>query len=215
MAKLPFVYRTIGKGSVMHHVYQEKYGSVGFNGSGLGERRFDPIEDVNGKIIPSYYASYSVLVALAETVLRFDKKTGISTLDWSPDTPHTIANGARKGVAQVRPTRALKVIDMNTFVEQLTGESLSVLLGQGDNAYPDLHVYAAYLAVNYPRADGLIWDSYQRSTAGERAMMLFGDRVGQDDLECIGHSWIDEEHNRDHLRDTIRTLNIAIPAWLP
>jgi len=213
MPKLPFVYRTIGKGACLYHVYQEAFGPLSFNNSGKGSRRFDPIEDINGDIIPSYYAAFSVLVALNETVVRVDRN-GISTLSWSPDTQQTIDEAQRQGITQISTKRVLKLIDMNSFVEKLTEQPLSDLLKQGAAAYPQLHVYATYLAVNYPKAQGLIWDSYQRNTPGERAIVFYGDRVTARDFEFMSGDWINEPHNRDHLRDTIRSLNINIPDWL-
>jgi hypothetical protein len=203
---------TVALGACLYHIYTDCYGPTGFNGSGRGMRRFDPITSAKGVIIPSYYAAYSDLVAIQETIARQNDE-GISKLTWRRETPQEIIDKLTQGIAQITTTRELQLVDLET-VRYSQSKSIHHLLKQGNTAYPMLWEIAKFYINNHPQYDGLIWDSYQRDIKGERAMVLWGHKVASSDLSCVRDDHINTAGNLDRLRDALRAIDAPIPIWL-
>lgn len=213
MAKIVFKPYILKKNSALHHIFKKKYRANGFNDSGVGSRRFDPIFDPKGKVIPSYYLAFSDLVAMSETLIRANID-GVSELTWYPENNAMIKAGELTCVAQVQNNREMNCIDLETFVGPNGEKLMAPLLRQGNVAYPTLCYWATYFAHNFEDYDGLCWHSYQRGVAGERSIMLFGDRVLPSDLKVICDEALNSSGNLERLRDALRTLETAIPPWL-
>tara|TARA_R110000868_G_scaffold106674_2_gene292405 strand:- start:776 stop:1429 length:654 start_codon:yes stop_codon:yes gene_type:complete len=204
---------TVAQGACLYHIYTECYGPTGFNGSGLGMRRFDPIKSAKGAVIPSYYAAYSDLVAIQETIARQNDK-GSSKLTWRRETAQQIIDKQAQGIAQITTTRELQLIDLETVRYTSLNKTIQHLLRKGNTAYPMLWEIAKFFINNHPQYDGLIWDSYQRDIKGERAMVLWGHKVKSTDLACERQEHINTAANLDRLRDALRAIGAPIPPWL-
>ena len=236
---------------VLYHVYTEKFSPLfatgqptnsWFNNSGLGVRRFDPVYDVQGRIIPSFYAAFSDLVALGESVIRQPSSVTngtanirdneehitstnlVDTLTWRPETPLQQKQGLTKGIAQFMPNRELNLIDLETVQTPDGNRPLQIWLKQGEQAYPALHVVSNWFAKRFLNHDGLIWNcldlgransgSSQGNIPCERGLMLFGDRVTSSDLQLLRHQPLNSAPCLDRIRDVVRPLNVIPPEWL-
>jgi hypothetical protein len=199
--------------AVLYHVYTEKYGPTTFNGSGRGLRRFDPIFKPDGSVIASYYAAFSDLVALNETVIRFND-SNCPELSWRPETSQEVSDGLTTSLCQVIVKRSLQLIDLQSLEDPQGNNPIETMLHSDETAYPKLHTIAEYLAHNFEQYDGLIWDSYQRGTPGERAVLLFGHKVKTADLHISAHDALNSAGNLDRLRDAIRATGCVVPEWL-
>lgn len=236
---------------VLYHVYTEKFSPLfatgqptnsWFNNSGLGVRRFDPVYDVQGRIIPSFYAAFSDLVALGESIIRQPSSVTngtantrgheehitptnlVDTLTWRPETPLQQQQGLTKGIAQFLPNRVLNLIDLETVQTPDGNRPLQTWLKQGEQAYPALHVVSNWFAKRFLDHDGFIWNgldlgranrgSRQANIPDERGLMLFGDRVTSSDLQLLSHQPLNSAPCLDRIRDVVRPLNVIPPEWL-
>gem|GEM_PF-6629530 len=238
---------------VLYHVYTEKFSplfSTGhgqptnswFNNSGLGVRRFDPVYDVQGRIIPSFYAAFTDLVALGESIIRqpssltngtannrehdehITSTNLVNTLTWRPETPLQQQQGLTKGIAQFIPNRELTLIDLETVQTPDGNRPLQTWLKQGEQTFPALHVVSNWFAQRFLDHDGLTWNGMnlgrlnrggsQSSISGERGLMLFGDRVTSSDLRLLSHQPLNSAPCLDQIRNVVRPLNVIPPEWL-
>lgn len=238
---------------VLCHVYTEKFSPIfatghgqptnsWFNNSGLDVRRFDPVYDAQGQIIPSFYAAFSDVVALGETIIRQPSSLTngtvnnrehnehitstklVNTLTWRPETPLQQQQGLTKGIAQFMPNRELTLIDLETVQTPDGNRPLQTWLKQGEQAYPALHVVSNWFAQRFLDHDGLIWngldwgkpnrDSSHGNIPSERGLMLFGDRVTSSDLQLLSHQPLNSAPCLDRIRDVVHPLNVIPPEWL-
>lgn len=200
-------------GAALYHVHTEKYGPVAFNDSGRGFRRCDPIYDIDGSVIPSYYAAFSDLVALHETIIRFNR-SNTPELSWRPETTEQIKRKEVTMLCQFHSTGQLQLIDLESIKDHSGDNPIETLLRAGESSYPKLHTFTEFLAQNYPQFDGFIWHSYQRGQIGERALMLFGNKVTSSQLSVVDSSPINSPANLDRLRDAAAVAGCKVPQWL-
>ncbi len=69
-ATLRVTFTVIDKGDVLHRVRQDKYQPDQFNPGVHGNARFSPIQDDQGRVIPTLYGGTTVDCALMETVFH-------------------------------------------------------------------------------------------------------------------------------------------------
>lgn len=228
MASLSFSPYTLNE-QVLFHVYTPPLNSSvstqantmnWFNDSELGVRRFDPIYQANGTIIPCFYGALSDLTALGESIVRQPQRHSLDTvtqpvrtLSWQPETAAQQQNGQIKKIAQLTIHRTLTLIDVNTVLTNRCNP-LQAWLAEGESAYPALQNVAAWFAQHYPKHHGLIWHSFHGSLPNDRAFLLFGDRVKSDDLQLISWEPLNSENGLKRIRETVRTLNVITPEWL-
>lgn len=74
-ATLHVTFTVLAKGDVLHRVHQDKYKPDQFNPGVHGNARFSPIQDDQGRAIPTLYGGTTIECALMETVFH--------------DVPHT------------------------------------------------------------------------------------------------------------------------------
>ncbi len=184
--------------SRLYHIYNNDYPLGGFNDSGLGDRRFDPIENDNGEVIPSLYAADHYIDAIAETLMRKNDE----------NTRHFSGDLKRNGLLQIDIQRELTLVDINTI------SRYAPLLQEGETAYPELQLFAAWLAVNHEEIDGISWYGYQRELGGQRCIMMFGDRVSADDIDKPIVEPLLSETAKQKLKDAAIALNCALPEAL-
>lgn len=219
---------------VMFHVYTEHLSPLTlassnnvqstktswFNRSGLGVRRFDPIYDHRGNLIPCFYGALSCLAVLSESIVqqsKSDDSIGFSThrsvLNWQPENPIQQQKGRKKGIAQFIPNKQLTLIDLETVATNHCTPIRSWLT-QGESAYPALQKVAAWFAHHNPEHHGLTWQSTQGNSPNDRMVVLFGDRVTTADLQLISHHPLNSREGLEQIRETVRALNVRTPEWL-
>lgn len=184
--------------SRLYHIYDNDYPLGGFNGSGKGDRRFDPIINAEGEVIPSLYLAEHYIDAIAETLMR---KTADGTRQFDCD-PN------KRGLLQVDITRDMILLDVNQI------HDVSALLKEGKDAYPQLQDFAEWVAVNFDHIDGLSWYGYQRELPGQRCIMMFGDRVSNADIIERATEPLQTMSAKQKLMDASIALDCALPESL-
>lgn len=201
---------TLRKNQNLYHIYNHNYGPLSFNGSGAGNRRFDPITDSQGMTVPSFYAAFSDLVAIVETIIRKNTQSQ-ANFTWRP--PAIDPSQPSLGMAQFSINRTLTLLDMETL--DITPQiDVPALLKLDVRGYAQLQTISAYIAQNYQNVDGLIWHSYQKGIPGERSMMFYGDRVSSGDLTLSDADDLDSDSSMERLRDAALAANTTVPSWL-
>lgn len=79
--------------------------------------------------------------------------------------------------------RALRLVDLRGFGLQRLGVTRRELIDSNPDSYPVTRAWAASLYQAVEDADGMIWVARQHDTS--EAILLFGTRVEQGDLEMI------------------------------
>jgi hypothetical protein len=184
--------------SRLYHVYNNDYPLGGFNDSGYGDRRFDPIADDKGQVIPSLYFAEHYIDAIAETLMR---KASDGKRQFKGDLN-------KNGILQIDILRELTLLDVNQI------PVVSALLEEGNNAYPELQNFAAWVAVNHAQIDGLSWYGYQRELPGQRCMMMFGDRVSDTDIKKRAVEPLLSITAKQKMMDASIALDCALPESL-
>lgn len=167
-------YFVIPRGTELHRIHRDIFGSTQFNGTDKGEARFSPITDVAGAIVPTIYAAETFDCATCEIILR------------CPDAPPPAsALGVRQIVfptdfadrmhSVVRTTSDLKLVNITTAGQRLIGVDHSLLLAGPTSTYPATRAWAAQIHAKCPDAHGLYYHSHQYGP--KFAIVLFGDRV--------------------------------------
>lgn len=162
-------------GTPIFRVHHGRFGAAGFN-PGLGRGRFHPLEDRRGRTVPTLYGSDSLDGALSETVFH-----------------HVPVRGAGRAVRRsalrplvlsvLAPRRRLTLVQLHGHGLRRLGVRREELIGTEAAQYPRTVRWAAALHAAGPWFAGLEWVSRQHDTS--LAFLLFGDRVGERDLELL------------------------------
>jgi hypothetical protein len=167
-ATLHVTLTVLAKGAVLHRVHQDKYQPDQFNPGVHGNARFSPIQDDQGRAIPTLYGGTTVECALMETVFH--------------DVPHTAGfKSFDKGklVGQVHSavqvSQPLHLVDLSSVPLRKLGVTRKQLIDTEKDQYPETRKWAEAIHRQYPDVQGLSWVSRQDDSA--RAMVLFGDRI--------------------------------------
>lgn len=167
-ATLHVTITVLAKGDVLHRVHQEKYQPDQFNPGVHGNARFSPIQDDQGRAIPTLYGGTTVECALMETVFH--------------DVPHTAGfKSFDKGklVGQmhsaVQVSQPLHLVDLSSVPLRKLGVTRKQLIDTEKDQYPATRKWAEAIHRQYPDVQGLSWVSRQDDSA--RAVVLFGDRI--------------------------------------
>jgi hypothetical protein len=136
--------------------------------------RFHFFKRADGIVAAVLYGAETVDAAIAEVLFRNVPVRGV---------PRAIALDDLHGlgISVVTPKRDLALIELlghGLRRLQVTAEELT---STGADDYPRTVAWAHRLFESVRRADGLVWMSRQFNAA--QALMLFGDRVAQDDLD--------------------------------
>lgn len=121
-------------------------------------------------VVPILYGADAEDAAIAETVFRDIRSGGVLLR----------SRLAGLGLAQVRPGRDLRLIELHGYGLKRLNLHVHELTSTGPGEYPATIAWAKALHEVAPEADGLVWMSHQFNT--RRALMLFGDRVAETDL---------------------------------
>jgi hypothetical protein len=86
-------------------------------------------------------------------------------------------------VSTIAPRRDLKLVQLHGYGLDRLRVSRAELIDSRARQYPRTAAWAAVLHARREDADGLVWMSRKHDTS--LALVLFGDRIGRDDLEVI------------------------------
>lgn len=155
----------------------------------LGEpSRFAPLFDGGGRCIPTLYAGQTREAAAFETIFR----------DLPPlPLPRQVFASQLAGAAlsELQPRRPLRLAALFNQELALIGLSRQALIEcHGSAAYAVTARWAEAIHRDMPDLDGLVWASRQQDEV--QAMLLFGTRVGVDDLWIASSEPLDRGRGR-------------------
>ncbi|MDE1189164.1 MAG: RES family NAD+ phosphorylase [Pantoea sp.] len=159
------------KGKTIERIHSSQFGATEFN-PGKGKSRFSPITDSEDNNIPTLYGGENLPVALMETVLH-DLPTPCEN---APVELSTLDKLAR---SQISSKEDIQLVDLTPRFMKKNGITQGDLLGSSADNYPETRRWAEKIHSDNPQAQGLQWASKQH---GDKAVMLFGDRVNIHDL---------------------------------
>lgn len=191
------------EGTVLHRVHQSRYQADQFNPGVRGNARFSPIQDDQGRAIPTLYAGTTLPCALMETVFH--------------DVPHTAgfksfdkAKLAGQVHSTVRVAADLQLIDLSSVALRKLGVTRKQLIDTEKDQYPATRKWAMTLHHQCQQAQGLSWVSRQDDSA--RAVVLFGDRIADGALQVEGESrgLTDDPGTYDAVLDLADRIGVSI-----
>ncbi|MGY6255119.1 RES family NAD+ phosphorylase [Paraburkholderia caledonica] len=189
--------------TVLHRVHQSQYRADQFNPGVRGNARFSPIQNDQGRPIPTLYAGTNLPCALMETVFH--------------DVPHTAgfkSFNKAKLAGQVHSTvqvkAPLQLVDLASVPLRKLGVTRKQLIDTEKDQYPATRKWAISIHGQCPTAQGLSWVSRQDDSA--RAVMLFGDRISEGALLAEGESrsLIDDAGTYDAVLDLAERIGVSI-----
>lgn len=176
---LKVTFTELAKGTRLHRVHQSKYKADQFNPGNQGNARFSPIQDGQGRAIPTLYAGTTLPCALMETVFH--------------DVPHTVgfksidkAKLEGQVHSEVVVAAPVKLVDLSSVPLRKLGVTRKQLIDTEKDQYAGTRKWAVAFHGQCPDAQGLTWVSRQDDSA--RAVMLFGDRIPEGMLKPEGAS---------------------------
>lgn len=162
------------KGKPIERIHSSRFSATDFN-PGMGNSRFSPINDSQGKSIPTLYGGENIAVAVMETVLH-DLPTPCEYAPVELSVLHALSR------SQISPEEDLRLVDLNPRFMKKQGITQADLLGSAADSYTETHQWAEKIYADNPEAQGMQWASKQH---GDKALMLFGDRVNAKNLKVI------------------------------
>ncbi|MDC9589372.1 RES family NAD+ phosphorylase [Xenorhabdus sp. XENO-10] len=155
----------------IERIHHQAYKGAEFN-PGKGNARFSPCKNTQNELIPTIYGGENISVAVMET-LYHDVPTG------SNNMPFDLGKLDKLVYSQLIPNINLITVDINMRVLRKWGyEPKDVLLSDAES-YPHTQELASQIHRDNPSAQAITWASKQH---GDKAIMLFGDRLKQNEL---------------------------------
>lgn len=180
----------IAAGTGLYRVHHTDFAGAAFNPCKGAPSRFAPIHTPAGVCIPTLYAARTLDAAAYETIFR-----GV------PGPFAAIPRFAlnARAVSRIAPRRPLRLVPM--FAPELRGWGLDprAVFAPSGPAYRLCRALAAGAWRDNPQAHGLIWTWVRDDSA--KAMMLFGDRVGADDIDTLSTRAV---HSDEAVLDALR-----------
>jgi len=143
--------------------------------------RFHFFESTSGERVPVLYAAEGENAAISESVFHDLPVGGGGARPVIPES-----RLAAYGLARLRAHRDLLLVELHGFGLRRLDLRAENLTDTGPEEYLNTVKWAAALHRAVPEADGLVWMSRQFNA--EEAVVLFGDRVGEADLDEVAAS---------------------------
>lgn len=161
-------------GTVIHRIHDQRFAAAAFN-PGFGKSRFAPF-DIAGAPIPTQYAGTTLACAVFESIFHdIEPSAPIKSVGWSTiDSLH---------YSTVEVTRDLKLARLFTANLSKWGLERTHLIDTPKSTYDRTRLWSFAMHQCAQQPDGMIWVS--RRYDEEKAMILFGDRVGTSDLAPV------------------------------
>lgn len=165
----------LADGTVVHRVHTHEFPGDAYNPCKGGPSRFAPIRNKRGECVPSLYAATSVEAAIYETLfhdipLRARRKT----------IPRTKVENRKHTTLQLR--RNLRLASLRAPA-LLKWKVASALVWGPPKQYGATARWAKAIHAQFQDVQGLIWTS--RRCDPHSAMLFFGDRTAEADLEVV------------------------------
>jgi hypothetical protein len=157
--------------SELVRVHHQRFRPAEFNATAVPRARFRPFGD---PVVPTMFAARDDDTALAESVFHDVPVRGLRQL------PQAALDG--RVLSRLACARDLRLLALHGYGLQRLGVTHGELIECGPAEYPWTARWGEALHAAAPDADGLVWMA--RRFTGRSSIMLFGDRVGQDDLEA-------------------------------
>lgn len=177
-------YATLPAATELHRIHPAVCKAEQFNSTAAGDARFSPIRDAEGAVIPTIYAAQTFACATCEIILRcpdtppVDPRTGLPTFQIVYP-----ADFRAYSHSTVRTTAALRLVDLTNAGQRRIGVNHNVLLAGPRSTYPATRAWAEHIHAACPAAHGVYYSSVQYGP--DYAIVLFGDRVGENALEPV------------------------------
>jgi hypothetical protein len=159
----------LAAGSELVRVHHRRFAPCEFNPSPGPTARFRPFGD---PVVPTLFAARDADVALAESVFHDVPSRGVRQL--------ARAALADRVLSRIAPRRDLTLIQLHGYGLQRLGVTHGELIEAPASAYRWTAEWAQTLHEARLDADGMVWMA--RRFTGRPALILFGDRVGSDEL---------------------------------
>ncbi|MGP9819765.1 RES family NAD+ phosphorylase [Salinarimonas sp. NSM] len=167
---------TLPAGSRLHRIHDSRFGGAAFNPCLGRPTRFAPIVDAQGRCVPSLYAATSREAAIFETVFH---DVPIA----APFKTVRLADVLTRSHSLLATRRPLVLAELRAPDLVKWGMSHRELVSAPASEYERTALWAKALHDHFPRLDGLAWTSNRCDP--DSAMLLFGDRVETQALECL------------------------------
>ncbi|WP_237388062.1 RES family NAD+ phosphorylase [Xenorhabdus sp. Sc-CR9] len=155
----------------IERIHHQTYKGTEFN-PGKGNARFSPCQNAQGESIPTIYGGENIAVAVMETIYH-DVPAGCNNLPFDLGKLDTLV------YSQLMPDVDLIIVDINVRVLRKWGyEPKDILFSEAEN-YTHTQEIAGRIYQDNPTAQAIIWASKQH---GDKAIMLFGDRLKENEL---------------------------------
>jgi hypothetical protein len=197
---LPFSWEA---GAPLVRVYLDRRGPLGFNPAEVS-RRFRPIFDAAGQVVPTAYAGENAETALAEGLLR-----GVDAIE-ADRRPRLYRKEVRDvRLAGILPTRDLTLAQLNGPGLTGLGTSRGRLIEAPAPEHPHTAQWAQAIYDCPVAFDGLLWTSRQNDDG--RAVILWQGRVDPErDLDLDGEPIeFDSEPGLDLVREACLRAGVA------
>lgn len=168
-------------GRPMTRAHGKQFGAIEFNDKSGLDHRFSSITNREGLTIAVLHCADSVSGALSETLFH---TVAAGSRDERPRTvPY--ARLERLLVSVIASTRPLRLVDLTGYGLGREGMPIShgELILSNASHYATTRLWARALHDHPVQADGILWVSRQYNTS--KSMMLFGDRVGANELTVV------------------------------
>lgn len=166
-------------GRLIHRVHHVQYGVVQFNPGLRGNARFSPIRNARGEPIPTLYGGSSFACAAMETVFH-DVPFAPGFKAWDKNKLHGQMH------SHFEPAGELLLADLGSKALRKLGVPRKALIDTEKDQYPLTRLWAEAIHAQCPQVQGLCWTSRQDDSA--HALVLFGDRVGDEALRALAPS---------------------------
>lgn len=168
--------RVLESGTVLHRIHDQSRSPTAFNPCRGRPTRFAPIEDDEGRCVPSLYAGSTFDSAAYETLFR-----GIPVHAHRKTAPLSAVISRAHGTFQ--PLRDLTLASLRAPDLAKWGVSRDALIASSPQHYQETAAWAKAIHDQCPRIEGLVWTSSQCDP--DDAYLFFGDRVRPGDLRIV------------------------------
>jgi len=196
---------TLHAQQVLHRVHLQTYHATQFNPGHTGDARFSPIQDHQGRLIPTLYAADTFQAALMESVFH--------------DVPHEAGfklfdrRKLRQQVhSQLHIRTNLILADLTSKPLRKLGVTRKQLIDTEKDHYPNTRLWAQAIHAQHPDVQGLYWTSRQDDSA--RAVVLFGDRIADGSLQPVNasRSLLEDERTYGEVLELAALIGVDISA---
>lgn len=169
--------RTVLKaGTGLHRVHDRDYAANAFNPCRGSPTRIAPIENVEGRCVPSLYAGDSLIAAIYETIFHdVPAKARLKSV------PKSLVTSRAHG--ELQTTRDIELATLRAVDLKKWRISRTSLIASSPRLYAQTARWAEAVHHQFPNVEGLVWTSNQCDP--DSAYLFFGDRVSDRDFKIV------------------------------